>query len=108
MSFEALLNKTVNVESRTQGQDAFGEITNTWSTKHASMPCRIQPNRNVDERVNRGGEYMVVPFIIYAAVDYDIADDDRIVDGTTVYEVVRALKDSSEHHWELKCKIVDN
>jgi len=107
MSFESLLNKTVNVESRVESQNAMGEVSNAWSVLHANMPCRIQPNK-VSERNNTSGEYFVAPFTIYALTSYAIADDDRIVDVSTVYEVIRASKDSSDHHWQLQCKVIDN
>jgi len=107
MSFESLLNTTVNVESRTESQNAMGEVTNAWAVLHTAMPCRIQANK-VNEKNNAGGEYFVAPFTIYAPVSYAIADDDRVVNGSIIYEVIRALKDSSNHHWQLQCKIIDN
>jgi hypothetical protein len=111
MSFLKLLNREGVQERYTSTQNSFGEEDKTWNVINALLKCRVQ-KRTMNEKnslLEKGGvgEYVVADYTIYALEDEDIIDRDRITVDSKQYEVIKAVKDSSQHHWELKCKIVD-
>ena len=109
MSFTGLLRQKATVQAMTQTQNAFGEKVESFATKASDEPVRVQPNK-ATEKDSATGEYIVAPFTIYAGINaaFTFEDSDRLVEDGVTYEVIRAKKDSSEHHWELQAKIVTN
>jgi len=107
MGFSALLKQTAVVQRHTLTQNSLGEKVKSWAVVYASMPVRVQP-KSYSEKQNLGADYVLAPYTIFAENEYAILDNDRIVVGSVNYEVIKAQKDSSEHHWELKCKTFDN
>lgn len=109
MSFTSLLNRVGTQSRYTETQNSFGEAEKSWAVINAALRCRVQKTninqRNVDLVKGGIGDYVLAEYTIYALPDEDIIDLDRItVDGVN-YKVLKAQKDSSQHHYELKCEI---
>lgn len=115
--FKEMLNTTANVEEQSQGRDAQNQIVTTWSVKIADMPCRIQklnPNDRFSYAGQGGqgdsgvGEYTKTLYKIYAEIDNNIINTDRIVSGGKTFEIIDLLNDSSFNHYELVCKVIES
>jgi len=102
MAFHNLMNRSVTVQKVAQTSDEFGSWVETWSTRFADMPCRIQPLSG-RERALYGRERTEVSHRMYCPGEYaDISERDRVVDGTKAYEVVFVGNpDLSSHHLEI-------
>ena len=111
MSFSKLLNREGLQERYTETQNSFGEEEKSWGVIKDPFKCRVQKNsinqKNIDLVKGGMGEYVIADFTIYAFKEEDVIDNDRITVDNVKYEVIKAEKDSSLHHWELKCKIVN-
>lgn len=112
MSFESLLNRQGIQERYTETQNSFGETEKVWSVIEADFKCRVQfnnPNitkKNIDLIKGGLGDFIPSDYTIYSLVSYNVIDNDRITIDGIKYKVLKAQKDSSLHHWELKCEII--
>lgn len=107
MSFEGLLNQIGNIEQLIQTQNAYGEKVKSYGVKSTGVNMRIQFN-GANEPTWEGGVLIKAPYTIYMSPSYDVVDSDRIISGAITYEIIKAEKDSSQHHWQLQCKVISN
>jgi len=113
MSFTSLLNRQGSQERYTETQNSFGENQKVWQVVKVALRCRVQKGirgvnqKNVDLVKGGLGNFVVADYTIYCLPEESILDDDVIVVDTVRYRVLKADKDSSQHHWELKCEIVN-
>lgn len=112
MSFTSLLNRQGVQERYTETQNSFGENQKTFAVVNAAFRCRVQKGitganqKNVDLVKGGLGNFVVADYTIYALPEGVVLDEDVIVVDAVRYRVLKADKDSSQHHWELKCEIV--
>ena len=111
MSFTSLLNRQGVQERYTETQNSFGEEEKTWNVLQPVFKCRVQKT-NVNQRnvtlVKGGlGSYVLADYTLYALPEEDVIDNDQVTVDGVKYKVIKAQKDSSQHHWELKCEIVN-
>jgi hypothetical protein len=111
MSFTSLLNRQGSQSRYTETQNSFGEEEKTWQVIQADFKCRVQKTdinqRNIDLVKGGIGSYVLADYTIYALPEEDVIDNDEITVDGVKYKVLKAQKDSSQHHWELKCEIVN-
>jgi hypothetical protein len=110
MSFTSLLNRQASQERYTETQNSFGENQKTFQVIKAALRCRVQKininQRNIDLVKGGLGNFVIADYTIYCLPEESILDEDVIVVDAVRYRVLKADKDSSQHHWELKCEIV--
>jgi head-tail adaptor len=100
MSFEALLNDTCTIESKTAAQTDSGELSLAWTSKATDVKTRRATNKNPSV-VNTIGQVTVAHYTFYFLPDTDITEADRIVFDSATYDVVLVSKDSSGHHLQV-------
>jgi len=104
MSFKKLLNKTCEIQRYSASQSSTGQLDKTWAT--VSTPkCRVQ-KRLVSQNKDLASPYADASHVIYMLPDVNVLDEDRIVVGANVFEIVAVQKDSSEHHFEIFAKLI--
>lgn len=107
MAFRDLMNSTVTIKKVTQTSDVYGTQTDSTATRHANMPCRIQPISGKEAALyDRQG--VVVTHKMFCEGKYTgIQEHDTISDSSRVYdiELVRDI-DKMGHHSECELREV--
>lgn len=100
MSFSDLLNLTCTIQEQQKAQTNTGQITVSWMDKLTDVKTRKNVSRipTVTEAL---GKVTVIETTFYFESDVDIAQGDRIVLDTEIYDVITVVKDSSQHHLEV-------
>lgn len=65
--------------------DVAGSFKETWSAYLTDVACTIHPAGAEEQNLFQGAFYLA--FKMWCPVDTDIAVGDRVIDGTTQYEV---------------------
>lgn len=105
MSFNALMNKTCSIQSKTQTKDEFGQVTSVYADVATNVACRVMPlSAGYGRRDNF--ESADATHRIYVPLGaYTLDEHNRIVvAGDQNYIVKFAKTESSVHHWELDCE----
>lgn len=101
MSFDSLLVNVCTVERYTEGvADNYGNPTLTWASHLSSEPCRLMATTGKEVKI--GAEIVIANYTLFLG-DVDITEQDRVVIGSTTYEVllVSDRQDSTgSHHKE--------
>lgn len=63
MSFDSLLNKTCTIQSKSDTQDAAGQMVPSWTTVASNVPCRINAI---------GGGEQRAPTMVYEQVTHTL------------------------------------
>ena len=66
-----------------------GSFRKTWAVLTVAVNCHIQPENGQQNELQEGAFYKL--FKMWCPVDTDIRVGDRVVDGTTTYDV-RGIK----------------
>lgn len=102
------LNHQVTIERPAEGAlDDRGIPSQTWSTV-ATLAASVQPKSIVEmAQLSQGGP-VVGEYTMYIPGVPDIADSDRITEGSRVFEVV-GIRDAAgaHHHVEIDCHLVE-
>jgi len=107
MSFRNLMNRTVEVQSKSVASDAVGGATETTATRYASMPCRIQPVSGALRVLYARERTECTHNMFFPAAYSAVAETDLVVDGSNTYEVrFVAEPDLSGHHLEAELREV--
>ncbi len=111
MSYTSLLIDTCTVQRYSSGvADEYGNSARTWSDNLTSQACRLQSlaARRTSREITIGAEVVIAEYTLFVQ-DIDVTEQDRIVLGTTTYEVilVTRLQDGIDsHHRECLLKVV--
>lgn len=105
MSFFSLLNTTCDVQRATLKQTDMKTSRQVWTNMsgYTSIPCRIEILSST-ERVILGREGVQATHRIYIAAGYTVTEADRIVCGSSTYDLISVLPyqgASVNHHTEL-------
>jgi len=102
MSFDTLMNVTVDVQQCSVSNTRRGGVTRTWTNRYASMPARIQPMTGVEAQLYGSTRTPVTHHMFVSGNYTGITEQDRIVYGTRTFEIelVRNI-DEMDHHTEL-------
>lgn len=107
MSFDDLLINTCTVKRfNDTGTDVYGNPTGTWDDHLTSQDCRLMASSG--REVVIGAKVVIADYKLFIA-DVDITEQDRVVIGSTTYEVllVADRQDSTEsHHKECYLRVV--
>ncbi|MDD4986145.1 MAG: hypothetical protein PHQ43_10230 [Dehalococcoidales bacterium] len=108
MSFASLLINTCTIRRFTAGAvDAYGNSAKAWADHLVDEPCRWSTPSNREVKV--GAEVVLADILLFLN-DVDVTEQDRIVIGTTTYEILSVVRrqDSvtSSHHRELFLRTV--
>ncbi len=105
MSFTKMLRQTGTVQRATQLQDDIGDTASTFTTS-STIKCLVQPVSGQVRAVagSVGVEVTHKMFCLYSA---DILESDRLVIGSTIYDVVFVADASGQgHHKEVDLREV--
>jgi len=94
--YSTLLNKTVDIYSRTPSSNALGEVEYTWSLSDSDVTCRLVPI-TAEERVGLTGEFKDVQYKAYFLSSQTITTDNRIKYNDSYFTVVSVYKDSEDY-----------
>ena len=103
MTFNTLLNKIGYLKTKTQSQDGAGQMIDTYSAgvTPVEISYRFNPDRTAGNSQNIGNvSTLSGRFYFLASVSVDVGmvfEDEDEVD----WEILNAVKDSSDHHWEV-------
>ena len=102
MSFRDLLNKTALIELRTGVDDEYGTETVTWTTRHAAVPCRLNPLKWAEVQIYGSERGVNMSKMFVEARWTGIILSDRVTISGVVYGIV-AIPDAAGHghHWEI-------
>ena len=90
MSFESLLKKRVTVKRATgETVTASGEVTKAFTDLASNVPCDIQLQKGGLVRYEFG-EVIEALYDGFFTLSADVQTGDKIVEGTTEYEVLFA------------------
>ena len=90
MSFESLLLKRATVKRATgETVSASGEVTKVFTSLASDVPCDIQLQRGGMVRYEFG-EVVEALYDGFFALSADVQTGDKIVEGTTEYDVIFA------------------
>lgn len=111
MSFTGLLNKLVNIQRKTQGQDPLGQMIDSWAAVYKNVPCRANPSRSSSRELQLADDAAGVSMKFYFLGEQDILQGDRLIfvddtDEKKTYEIMLVVRDSSGHHWECDARKV--
>ena len=113
MSYRSLLVNTCTTRRKHPGViDAYGTPAPGWADELIGIACRWCPPSLVGVQSNReikiGAEVVIVDLELFVE-DVDIAVQDRVIIGTSTYEILAVIprQDSvSGHHKECLLRIV--
>lgn len=87
----SLLRHRADVQRAVRTTAATGVSTITWTTIAQDVMCSVQPV-SVQQDMLQGRETLPYSHVVYVEASQDIDDTDRLVIGTTAYEVVSATQ----------------
>jgi SPP1 family predicted phage head-tail adaptor len=105
MNLSGGLRHRVNIQSRTQAQDATtGEITTTWANLFTSVPAKIEP-LSVREFMAAQAEQSGITTRITIRYRAGLSANMRLVHGSTIYNPEGFLpdKDSGQEYLTIPC-----
>jgi len=110
MSLTSLLISTAEVKQLSTGQNAMGGVTKSYTTRIATLRCRIWP-KTLTETDSYGKKTMIEVWKLACeatATNLAIIESDQIVFGGSTYEITGIGNPSSmNHHLELDLREVD-
>ncbi len=82
-----LLNKQMDIETPTLGQDAVGGVTKAWAKKASQVRCRIRQLAE-SEREGLGREMVASTHRVYCDADVNALTKDEVVIDAVRYQVL--------------------
>lgn len=107
MSLLDLLNITCNIQSRTETQGAFGDVSNDWFNVYEDVPCHIQPYSGEPIELENGVQATIIDFIIYFSPEQNIAGSHQIIIRNKIYKVVGVVQDSRQTYKKAYVRFID-
>lgn len=102
-TIEAALPDTCTIQRATETSDGAGGRTKTWATLASGVKCRLAPDTyRAEEREVAARLTAVTAWVITLPVGQDVAEKDRIVVGSSTYEVAGVSKHGA---WELSVRV---
>ena len=106
MSFQSLMNSTMNVQRVTRTSDGHAGFTSSWANLYTNAPCMVQPMAGEEQVIyeKRGVEST---HKLFCDSVYSFIEKDRVVVSTETYDVtlVRNI-DLRSHHQEVNLRRV--
>lgn len=87
----SMLRHRADVQRKVSTTAASGVSTITWTTIAQNVRCSLQPVV-VQQAMLQGRETLPYSHIVYVEASANIDDTDRLMIGTTAYEVVEAAQ----------------
>jgi hypothetical protein len=90
-----ILDSTCTIQTKTETSDGMGGHYDTWANTYTSVPCRLGVRTSAGN-LSEAGAREVFPdeYTLNVHWDQTIAEGNRVVIGSTTYEVVH-VKDTS-------------
>jgi len=91
-----MLKQSATVSRPTASEDSYGDNVLTYSTS-STIKCLIQP-KGGRERAMAGSTGVEVTHTMYCLYAADVVESDRIVVGSTIYDVVFVADSAGMNH----------
>ena len=109
MSVRTLCNRSVTVQQVALTDDAYGTATESRTNRYTNVPMRIQPISGSEAMRYRQQNVDVThkAFVPLDLQDFTgISETDEVVDGSTTYTIVSAVRDIDllDHHLEFELR----
>ena len=106
MSYSTLLIHVCTIQRFTEGAaDSYGNPSLTWADYLVDEPCRLTTSSGREVKV--GAEIVIADYRLFVE-DIDITEQDRVVIGGNIYEVLLVQgysDDSASHHKQVWMRI---
>lgn len=107
MGTAAFLNSTVEIQQSRSSQAGSGGTRQVFSTRIASLPCKLQKKNLREVDLLRGKTTVVSRWMLYCAADTDglsIENTDRAIWGTRTLQIKTIYNpDEGTDHLEIEC-----
>ena len=100
MSLTSLLITTCTIQQKTKTQGLSGQVVFSWGTKTANVKTR--KNKNLQPKIfDEVLKVYIDDYKFYFLPSVNITTADRILIGSTAYQVLSVDTDSKGHHLEV-------
>jgi len=100
MSYEAMLNKTCTIQTKTKTQTTSGQITESFANTYTGVVTRYSPTLRPSVDRSLALDAKIYDGVFYLKVSQTVESGNRIVFESETYEVQAVATDSQGHHKE--------